>query len=253
MKNMNVTRLIIVAVGGQGNLLSSRVLGEAAMMADIPVRMSEIHGMAQRGGVVESAIVFGDAESTIISDGEADLLVGFEPSETLRALNKCNPNTVVITNLAPLPPFTVAIGKGKYPDLTELQETIRKKTKKLIAFDAALAIAKEVGNVLAVNMVLLGALIQTGVLPITAENAKGGHQYPDKGGFCRFEPEGFRGGVRGGRAGLGFRWEHSKVTRASSSGPELRMSERIGAMANQARMVWLPSKRLMTIETIALR
>ena len=76
------------------------------MMADIPVRMSEIHGMAQRGGVVESAIVFGDAESTIISDGAADLLVGFEPSATLRALNKCTPNTVVITNLAPLPPDT---------------------------------------------------------------------------------------------------------------------------------------------------
>jgi indolepyruvate ferredoxin oxidoreductase, beta subunit len=62
MKHMNVTRLIIVAVGGQGNLLASRVLGEAALLADIPVRMSEIHGMAQRGGVVESAIVFGNAK-----------------------------------------------------------------------------------------------------------------------------------------------------------------------------------------------
>ncbi|MGD9053693.1 MAG: 2-oxoacid:acceptor oxidoreductase family protein, partial [Desulfobacterales bacterium] len=99
---METTRLIIVAVGGQGNLLASKVLGEAALLADIPVRMSEIHGMAQRGGVVESAVVFGDAESTIISDGEADVLLGFEPSETLRALNKCNADTVVITNTAPL-------------------------------------------------------------------------------------------------------------------------------------------------------
>ena len=192
---MNVTRLIIVAVGGQGNLLASRVLGEAAMMADIPVRMSEIHGMAQRGGVVESAIVFGDAESTIISDGEADLLVGFEPSETLRALNKCNPNTVVITNLAPLPPFTVAIGKGKYPDLNELQETIRKKTKKLIAFDAA-AIAKEVGNVLSVNMVLLGALIQTGVLPITEENAKEAIRTRTKAAFVDLNLKAFEAGFK---------------------------------------------------------
>ncbi|MGD9312546.1 MAG: 2-oxoacid:acceptor oxidoreductase family protein, partial [Desulfobacterales bacterium] len=101
---MQTTRLIIVAVGGQGNLLASKVLGEAALLADIPVRMSEIHGMAQRGGVVESAVVFGDAQSTIISDGEADVLLGFEPSETLRALNKCNAETVVITNTAPLPP-----------------------------------------------------------------------------------------------------------------------------------------------------
>ncbi len=171
IKHMNATRLIIVAVGGQGNLLASRVLGEAALLADIPVRMSEIHGMAQRGGVVESAIVFGDAESTIISDGEADLLAGFEPLETLRALRKCNPNTVVVTNLAPLPPFTVSIGKGKYPALNELQAYIGKKTKRLIAFDAA-AMAKEAGSVLAVNMVLLGALIQTGILPVTAENVQ---------------------------------------------------------------------------------
>ena len=106
---MDPIRIIIVAVGGQGNLLASKVLGEAALLSDIPVRMSEIHGMAQRGGVVESALVFGDARSTIISDGEADVLVGFEPSETLRALSKCSPKTVVITNLAPLPPFTVAV------------------------------------------------------------------------------------------------------------------------------------------------
>lgn len=168
---MDTKRLIIVAVGGQGNLLASRVLAEAALLSDVPVRMSEIHGMAQRGGVVESAIVFGDAESTVISDGEADLLVGFEPSETLRAINRSNSKTVVITNLSPLPPFTVAIGKGVYPDLNNLQDLIRAKTSKLIAFDAV-ELAKEAGNVLAVNMVLVGALIQTGILPLTAENVK---------------------------------------------------------------------------------
>jgi indolepyruvate ferredoxin oxidoreductase beta subunit len=133
--------------------------------------MSEIHGMAQRGGVVESALVFGDANSTIISNGEADVLVGFEPAETLRALNKCNSTTVVITNLAPLMPFTVNIGKGVYPNLAQLQELIRAKTNRLIAFNAA-ALAKEAGNVLAVNMVLLGALMQTGVLPFAADTVK---------------------------------------------------------------------------------
>jgi len=168
---METKRLIIVAVGGQGNLLASKVLGEAALLADIPVRMSEIHGMAQRGGVVESAVVFGDAASTIISDGEADVLLGFEPSETLRALNKCNADTVVITNTAPLPPFTVAIGKGTYPDLKVVQELIRSKTAKLIAFDAR-ALAKQAGNVMSLNMVLLGALIQTGIMPVSADNVK---------------------------------------------------------------------------------
>lgn len=166
---METKRLVIVAVGGQGNLLASSVLGEAALLAGIPMRMSEIHGMAQRGGVVESALIFGDAQSTIISDGEADILVGFEPSETLRALSKCNASSVVITNLAPLPPFTVAIGRGTYPDLNTLQELIRAKTARLIAFDAV-RLAREAGNVLAVNMVLLGALVQVNLLPLTVEH-----------------------------------------------------------------------------------
>jgi indolepyruvate ferredoxin oxidoreductase beta subunit len=168
---METKRLIIVAVGGQGNLLASKVLGEAALLADIPVRMSEIHGMAQRGGVVESAVVFGDADSTIISDAEADVLLGFEPSETLRALNKCNADTVVITNTAPLPPFTVAIGKGTYPDIQDIQELIRNKTGRLIAFDAQ-DLAKQAGNIMSLNMVLLGALIQTGIMPVSAGKVK---------------------------------------------------------------------------------
>lgn len=168
---MKTTRLIIVAVGGQGNLLASHVLGEAALLAGVPVRMSEIHGMAQRGGVVESALVFGDAESTIISDGNADVFVSFEPSEALRALKKCNSNTVTITNLSPLPPFTVALGKGVYPEIDNVTKLLAEKTSRLIAFDAV-KLAIEAGNVMAVNMVLLGALAQTGILPLSPENIK---------------------------------------------------------------------------------
>ena len=179
---MKTTRLIIVAVGGQGNLLASSVLGEAALMADILLQMSEIHGMAQRGGVVESALIFGNARSTIIADGEADILVGFEPAETLRALNRCNTDTVVITNLAPLMPLTVNIGKGVYPDLKQLQNLIRAKTAKLIAFNAA-KLAEKAGNPLAVNMVLLGALIQTGVLPLETDQVKEAMQHKTKPAF----------------------------------------------------------------------
>jgi len=185
-----ITRLIIVAVGGQGNLLSSSVLGEAALLAGIPLRMSEIHGMAQRGGVVESALVFGNAQSTIISDGEADVLLGFEPSETLRALNKCNARTVVITNLSPLPPFTVAIGKGVYPDIAELQQIIRAKTARLIALNAV-DLAKTAGNVLSVNMVLLGALIQTGILPVTADHVKQAIRTKTKAAFVDINTRAF--------------------------------------------------------------
>jgi indolepyruvate ferredoxin oxidoreductase, beta subunit len=186
----DITRLIIVAVGGQGNLLASSVLGEAALLAGIPLRMSEIHGMAQRGGVVESALVFGNARSTIISDGEADVLVGFEPAETLRALNKCNARTVVITNLSPLPPFTVAIGKGVYPDIAELQQLIRAKTARLVALNAV-DLAKTAGNVLSVNMVLLGSLIQTGILPVTADHVKQAIRTKTKAAFVDINTQAF--------------------------------------------------------------
>ena len=166
---METTRLIMVAVGGQGNLLASKVLGEAALISDVPVRMSEIHGMAQRGGVVESAIVFGDATSSIISDGEADILLGFEPSETLRALNRCSKDTRVITNTAKLPPFTVAIGKGEYPDVDNIKTLISDKCASLVAIDA-MALAKEAGSPMSVNIVLLGALVQSGSLGFTKDS-----------------------------------------------------------------------------------
>jgi indolepyruvate ferredoxin oxidoreductase beta subunit len=168
---MQPIRLTIVAVGGQGNLLASKVLGEAALLANLPFRMSEIHGMAQRGGVVESALVFGDAHSMLISDAEADVLLGFEPCETLRALNKCNSRTVVVCSTAPVPPLTVNMGRSAYPDLDLMLNLIRTKIRRLIAFDG-LALARKAGSPMALNMVLLGALIQTGLLPVTTDHIK---------------------------------------------------------------------------------
>ena len=131
--------------------------------------MSEIHGMAQRGGVVESAIVFGEAESSIISDNEADILLGFEPAETLRAINRCNKNTIVITNTATLPPFTVSIGKGVYPPMETIKTLLQEKCKSLVAIDA-MKIAREAGTPMSVNIVLLGALVQSGRLGFSKEN-----------------------------------------------------------------------------------
>ena len=109
--------------------------------------------------------------STSASPSEIIVLVGFEPLESLRALNKCNAGTIVITNLSPLSPFTVTTGGGTYPDLDVLQALIREKTAKLIALNAT-ALAKEAGNILSVNMVLLGSLVQTGSLPLSAESVK---------------------------------------------------------------------------------
>jgi indolepyruvate ferredoxin oxidoreductase beta subunit len=166
---METKRIVFVGVGGQGNLLSSQALGEAAMLAGMPVNVSEVHGMAQRGGVVESAVVMGGALSSIVSDGEADVLMSFEPSETLRALAKCSPASTVITNIVPLVPFTVAVGKGAYPDIKASLELIRKKVKRLIALNAN-ALAEEAGSSMAVNIVMLGALAQSGILPLTRDH-----------------------------------------------------------------------------------
>lgn len=164
---METKRLVFIGVGGQGNLLASRLLGEAALSMGIPTVVSEIHGMAQRGGIVESAVLLGDVTSPIVSNAEADVFIGFEPLETLRALNKCNKDTVVITNTHPLPPFTVAIGQGVYPPVEESLKLIRNKAKRVIAFDGN-ALAESAGNPLSLNMVMLGALIGSGTIPIDA-------------------------------------------------------------------------------------
>jgi indolepyruvate ferredoxin oxidoreductase beta subunit len=168
---METKRIVFVGVGGQGNLLASRLLGEAALSAGIPAVVSEIHGMAQRGGIVESSVLLGNVSSPIVSNGEADVLVGFEPVETLRALGRCNANSVVIANTRPLPPFTVSIGQGKYPPVSEALDLIKKRVKRLIAMDGN-KMAEVAGNPLSLNMVMLGALIGSGTIPVTAEQMK---------------------------------------------------------------------------------
>jgi len=168
---METKRVVFIGVGGQGNLLASRLLGEAALSLNIPAVVSEIHGMAQRGGIVESAVLLGDVTSPIVSNAEADVLIGFEPVETLRALSKCNKDTIVITNTHPLPPFTVSVGQGVYPPVDEIMGLIRAKVGKVIALDGN-AMAEEAGNPLSLNMVMLGALIGSGSIPVGAEDMK---------------------------------------------------------------------------------
>ncbi|MBC8459056.1 MAG: indolepyruvate oxidoreductase subunit beta [Deltaproteobacteria bacterium] len=168
---METRRCVFVGVGGQGNLLASRLLGEAALSMGIPAVVSEIHGMAQRGGVVESAVLMGDVTSPIVSNGEANVLIGFEPLETLRTLVKCNRDTLVITNTNPLPPFTVSVGQGEYPPVNEVIQLIQAKVNRLIALKGN-ELAEKAGNPLSLNMVMLGALIGSGAIPITAESMR---------------------------------------------------------------------------------
>ena len=195
---MKTTRLIIVAVGGQGNLLASKVLGEAALSAGVPVRMSEIHGMAQRGGVVESAVLMGDVTSPIVSTGEADVLIGFEPLETLRAMGKANQDTLVITNLQPLPPFTVSVGQGTYPPVDDMLGLISSKVNKVISLRGN-DLAEKAGNPLSLNMVMLGALIGSGAVDITPEAMKETISVSTKKAFLESNLQAFDLGVESAR------------------------------------------------------
>ncbi len=164
-------RILVVGVGGQGVIFASKTVGEAVMKASQNVIMSEVHGMAQRGGVVTCHICIGDIHSSIIGDGEADIILSFEPIETYRALHKANSGTMILTDTSPLIPTSANIGDVEYPDLNVVLDAIRETSERLIAMDAT-GIAKDLGSHLIANSVMLGALAGTGALPIEAELLK---------------------------------------------------------------------------------
>ncbi len=161
-------RLFFTGVGGQGTLLATRLVGEVALAAGLHASMSEIHGMAQRGGVVESSVVVGDIQAPIVGEGQADVLVAFEPLEALRALNRCHPNTSAVVSVSPIVPFTVAAGQGRYPDIGDAVKYLKEKLAKVVTLDAE-ALARDAGSVKAANMVVMGALAAMQVLPIAKE------------------------------------------------------------------------------------
>ncbi len=191
---MKASRLVFIGVGGQGNLLASRLIGEAALSAGIPAVVSEIHGMAQRGGIVESAVLLGGLTSPIVSRGEADVLIGFEPLETLRALDKCNRESVIITNTRPLPPFTVAVGQGNYPAVETILPLLRARVATVISMDAN-KLAEQAGNPLSVNMVLLGALLGSKATKLEAASVKQAISSSTKKAFLESNIAAFEAGL----------------------------------------------------------
>ena len=156
----------IVGVGGQGVLLASMVLGNAAMDMGYKVAMSEVHGMAQRGGSVLSTLRFGDdVISPLEAAGCADLIMGFEPAETCRNLPLGNKDTVVLMNLDPVLPSMVAAGFEEYPAIEDLKNAVLKANKNLYTLDAT-KIAIEAGKAVAANAVMIGAVAAMKGFPI---------------------------------------------------------------------------------------
>jgi indolepyruvate ferredoxin oxidoreductase, beta subunit len=157
--------IFIVGVGGQGSLSASWFLGEAAVAAGLNVVVGEVHGMAQRGGIVESTVRLGDVHGPIISNGGADVLFGFEPIETLRCLGKASRGTLVVTNTHPIVPATVSMCGEPYPELDMVFARIRAHCERVVALDAT-GMAAAAGSAKAINASMLGALTATGAVPI---------------------------------------------------------------------------------------
>ena len=154
---MSATKgIMIVGVGGQGTLLASRILGNVLMNEGLDVKMSEVHGMSQRGGSVVTYVKYGEkVYSPIIDKGEADYILAFERLEAARWVPYLKKGGTLILNDQPISPMPVITGAAKYPE--EIVEKLRNKDVKIIASDA-LAMAVEAGNYKSVNVVLIGIL-----------------------------------------------------------------------------------------------
>ena len=151
-----VKNIMIVGVGGQGSLLASKLLGHLLLTRGYDVKVSEVHGMSQRGGSVVTYVRFGDkVYSPVIDRGEADFIVSFELLEAARWLEYLKPGGAVVTNTQQVDPMPVITGAAVYPE-----GLIEKMTAAGVKTDAidALALAEEAGSSKAANLALLGRL-----------------------------------------------------------------------------------------------
>ena len=151
-----ITNIRLAGVGGQGILVASEVLCEVLLAAGCDVKKSEVHGMAQRGGTVNSDVRFGQkVYSPLIPQGEVDILLAFEEMEALRYLPRLRSGGTVIVNKQRILPSAVASGKAQYP--SDIEEQLAKRAGKVIVLDGP-ALALEAGSSRSVNICLLGAL-----------------------------------------------------------------------------------------------
>ena len=145
---------MIVGVGGQGSLLASKLLGQLLIQEGLDVKVSEVHGMSQRGGSVVTYVRYGDAvASPVIDQGEADYIISFELLEAARWLSFLAPDGQIVTNTQKIDPMPVITGAAEYPD--GLVEKMQALGVKVDAVDC-LALAQEAGSVKAVNIVIMG-------------------------------------------------------------------------------------------------
>jgi len=153
---MSTKSILIVGVGGQGTLLASRLLGKVMLSQGYDVKISEVHGMSQRGGSVVTYVRYGESVSSpIIEKGEADIILSFEQLEAARYLPYLKKGGTIITNTQKMDPMPVITGAAQYPE--NLVEKLRQAGVNVVDFDA-LSVAESAGSIKAVNVALIGKL-----------------------------------------------------------------------------------------------
>ena len=165
------TAILIVGVGGQGVISAARILGEAGVAAGVDAVLSQLHGMSQRGGSVESAVLLGPGGSALIQAGGADVVVALEPLEALRAQPRMSARTQVLVATDRVVPSAFAVQGRTYPDNDEILQRLRAVTPHVHPVDGARLLA-EAGAPKALNMAMLGALGALGLLPFDPQTLR---------------------------------------------------------------------------------
>ena len=158
--------IYICGVGGQGIIKTSTIIGEAAMNQGLDVVMSEIHGMSQRGGSVSTELKIGGYTSSIIPNHGADMLLSFEPIETIRGLDKVNSQTKIVFNTHPIIPSS---NDKAYPNVDNMTKVLKENFNHVLPIDGT-QLAIDAGSVLSLNMVLLGAVTADDKFPLTKDS-----------------------------------------------------------------------------------
>lgn len=167
---MDTFKIVVAGVGGQGTLLASRLLADAAIKAGLHVKIGETYGMAQRGGPVMGHIqIGGETHNPQIRKGEADVLIGFEPAEAVRrGVTYLKEGGLALINSRITSPVEVVSGMIPYPDFDKMIDLLREVTDDIRLFDAT-GIAEEAGNAITTNIVMLGSIVESGLLPYSEE------------------------------------------------------------------------------------
>jgi indolepyruvate ferredoxin oxidoreductase beta subunit len=204
MKEKDPLNIIVTGVGGQGNVLVSQFMGRALVRAGYHVTIGETYGASQRGGPVMSHIrVSRQAQyGPLIPSGQADVVLGLEPVETLRVLAQYgNPGVIVVTNSRPVYPLAVAIGAARYPTVEEITRALEELSSTAWLINAT-DIAVELGAPILANVVMVGALVGAGVLPLGPEEIEQEFQESLPGERLELNLKAFRRGLAEAKARL---------------------------------------------------